>query len=71
MREDMIETEGEITAIHRGGIMTVLLDNGHEVSARLCGKMTLHHIRCLVTDRVVCELSPYDLTKARVTYRYK
>jgi translation initiation factor IF-1 len=70
-KADMIETEGYITALHRGGMMTVVLDNGHEVLAKPCGKMMLNHIRCLVSDRVQVEISPYDMDRARVTYRFK
>jgi translation initiation factor IF-1 len=69
--EGMIESMGEVTAVHRGGMMTVLLANGHEVNAKLCGKMVMNHIRCILGDQVLCELSPYDLTKARIRFRFK
>jgi len=49
----------------------VKLENGHEVLAYLSGKMRRHYIRVLEGDRVKCELSPYDLSRGRVTYRYK
>jgi translation initiation factor IF-1 len=49
----------------------VRLDNGHEVLAHVSGKMRMHFIRILQGDKVTVELSPYDLTKGRITYRYK
>lgn len=62
---------GVVTKVERGGNYTVLLENGHEVLARACGKMTLHHIRIRESDVVDLDLSPYDLTKGRITYRRK
>ena len=49
----------------------VQLENGHEVLAHISGKMRMHYIRLLPGDRVKLELSPYDLSKARITFRYK
>ena len=49
----------------------VELDNGHEVPAHISGKMRMHHIRILPGDKVQVELTPYDLTRGRITYRYK
>lgn len=49
----------------------VQLENGHEVLAHISGKMRMHYIRILPDDRVVVELSPYDLTRGRIVYRYK
>jgi translation initiation factor IF-1 len=49
----------------------VKLENGHEILAHISGKMRLHYIRILQGDKVSVELSPYDLTKGRITYRYK
>jgi len=49
----------------------VQLDNGHEILAHISGKMRMHFIKILVGDKVSIELSPYDLTKGRITYRYK
>ncbi|MEO8168688.1 MAG: translation initiation factor IF-1, partial [bacterium] len=49
----------------------VVLDNGHKVLAHISGKMRMHFIRILPGDKVTVELSPYDLTKGRITYRYK
>jgi translation initiation factor IF-1 len=49
----------------------VKLDNGHEILAHISGKMRMHYIKILVGDRVTVEMSPYDLTKGRITYRYK
>ena len=70
--EGFIEAEGVIIALHPGGLMRVLLDdNEHEILARPAGKMMLNRIRCLLGDRVTCELSPYDLTRGRITFRHK
>jgi translation initiation factor IF-1 len=71
MGGDFIAAEGTVTDVHRGGLMRVVLGNGHEVLARPAGKMMLNRIRCLPGDRVTVELSPYDLTKGRITYRFK
>lgn len=49
----------------------VKLDNGHEILAHISGKMRMHYIKILVGDRVTVEMSPYDLSKGRITYRYK
>jgi translation initiation factor IF-1 len=49
----------------------VKLDNGHEILAHISGKMRMHFIKILVGDKVSVEISPYDLTKGRITYRYK
>ncbi len=49
----------------------VALDNGHEVLAHISGKMRMHYIRMVTGDRVQVELTPYDLTRGRITYRYK
>lgn len=49
----------------------VKLDNGHEILAHISGKMRMHFIKILVGDRVTVEMSPYDLSKGRITYRYK
>ena len=92
-KSDMIATEREITAIHRGGVhhaesrlhrdegtitrmrghgfYTVLLANGHEVLARMSGRMSKNHIRVIQDDRVLLEISPADWSQGRIVYRYK
>ena len=68
-KEDMIEVEGVVTDVLPNTIFKVELDNGHIVSAHLCGKMRKRFIRILKGDRVQVELTPYDLTRGRITYR--
>ena len=55
----------------KNAMFRVELDNGHKVLAHISGKMRMHYIRILPDDRVVVELSPYDLTRGRIVYRYK
>ena len=69
--KEAIEIEGLISEVLPNARFRVELENGHEVLAYLSGKMRQHYIRVLEGDRVKVELSPYDLTKGRVTYRYK
>lgn len=69
--KDKIEMMGTITEALKGTQFIVELDNGHEVLAYPCGKMRKYYIRLLLGDRVKVEISPYDLTRARITYRYK
>jgi translation initiation factor IF-1 len=66
-----IEMMGAVTAAHKGMQFTVELDNGHEVLAYPCGKMRKYYIRLLLGDRVRVEISPYDLSRGRITYRFK
>jgi translation initiation factor IF-1 len=66
-----IELEGTVVEVLPNATFRVELENGHEVLAYLSGKMRQHYIRVLEGDRVKVELSPYDLTRGRVTYRYK
>jgi translation initiation factor IF-1 len=66
-----IEAEGTITEALPDTNFKVELDNGHEVLAYLCGKMRKHYIRVLLGDRVKLEISPYDLSRGRITYRFK
>ena len=68
---DKIELEGTIVDCLPGTQFKVQLDNGHEVLAYLSGKMRRYYIRVLLGDRVMVELSPYDLTRGRITYRFK
>jgi len=66
-----IEAEGTIIEALPSTMFRVELDNGHEILAYLGGKMRKNYIRVLLGDRVRIELSPYDLTRGRITYRYK
>jgi translation initiation factor IF-1 len=68
-QEDKIEVEGEITEALPSTMFRVKLDDGHEVLAKISGKMRKHYIRILPGDKVKVELSPYDLTRGRITYR--
>ena len=68
---EAIEIEGLVSEVLPNARFRVELENGHEVLAYLSGKMRQHYIRVLEGDRVKVELSPYDLSKGRVTYRYK
>jgi translation initiation factor IF-1 len=68
---DVILMDGVVTEALRGGIFRVELDNGHEVLSHLSGKMRRHRIRVLIGDRVQVELSPYDLSRGRLTFRWK
>lgn len=66
-----IEMMGTVTEALPGTQFKVGLDNGHEVLAYLCGKMRKYYIRILLGDRVKVEVSPYDLSRGRIVYRYK
>ena len=70
-KEDTIELEGVVEELLPSMTFRVLLQNGVRVTAYLCGKMRMKNIRVLVGDTVTVEMSPYDLTKARITYRQK
>lgn len=63
--------EGTILEALPNAMFRVELDNGHQVLGHISGKMRMHYIRILPDDRVVVELSPYDLTRGRIVYRYK
>ena len=67
--KDFIEMEGEVLELLPSATFKILLLNGHEVLAHLSGKMRMNKIRLLPGDRVKIEMSPYDLTKGRITYR--
>ena len=69
--EDKIKLEGLVIEALPGTQFRVELENGHEVLAYLSGKMRKYYIRILLGDRVQVEMSPYDLTRGRITYRYK
>jgi translation initiation factor IF-1 len=70
-KEEKIEIEGEVVEALPSTMFRVQLDNGHAVLARISGKMRKHYIRILPGDRVKVELSPYDLTRGRITFRMK
>ncbi len=70
-KEEAIEVEGTIVEPLPNAMFRVELDNGHKVLAHISGKMRMHFIKILPGDRVTVELSPYDLTRGRVTFRTK
>ncbi len=70
-RDDKIITEGTVTEAFPGTKFNVELDNGHNVLAYLSGKMRRYYIRIVLGDRVKLEISPYDLERGRIVYRYK
>ena len=70
-KEGVIEIEGAVVEALPNATFRVELTNGHKVLAHISGKMRQHDIRILPEDRVVVELSPYDLTRGRIVYRYK
>jgi translation initiation factor IF-1 len=70
-KEDAIEVEGKVVEPLPNAMFRVVMDNGHKVLAHVSGKMRMHHIRILPGDKVTMELSPYDLTRGRITYRFK
>lgn len=68
-KEDIIEMEGAVVETLPNTMFRVQLDNGHLVTAHISGKMRKHYIRILTGDKVTVQLTPYDLTKGRITYR--
>lgn len=70
-KQATIEQDGEVIEALPNATFRVELENGHEILAHISGKMRMHYIRILPGDRVKLEMSPYDLTKGRITYRYK
>ena len=70
-KEDLIEAEGVVTEVLPNARFRVTLDNGHEVLAYTSGRMKKFRIRILAGDRVTVEMTPYDLTKARINFRHK
>lgn len=70
-KDDLASFEGRVTDFSGGGFYAILLDNGHSVSARLCGKMKRFKIRVVVGDRVTVGVSPYDLTTGLILLRHK
>ena len=70
-KEEAIEIEGTVIDTLPNAMFKVKLDNDHVVLAHISGKMRMHYIKILPGDKVKIEMSPYDLTKGRITYRYK
>jgi translation initiation factor IF-1 len=70
-KDGVIEIEGAVVEALPNAMFRVELTNGHKVLAHISGKMRQHYIRILPEDRVIVELSPYDLTRGRIVYRYK
>ncbi|MGQ0597882.1 translation initiation factor IF-1 [Aquabacterium sp.] len=69
-KEELIEMNGVVNEVLPDSRFRVTLDNGHQLVAYTSGKMKKHHIRILAGDKVSLELSPYDLTKGRITFRH-
>lgn len=69
-KEEKISIEGEVIDSLPNAMFRVKLENGHEMVAHISGKMRMHYIRILPGDKVTVEISPYDLTKGRITYRH-
>ena len=70
-KTDLIKLDGTITEALSNAMFRVKLENGHEILATISGKMRMNFIKIIQGDKVTVELSPYDLTKGRVVYRYK
>jgi len=69
-KEEKIEIDGEVVDALPNAMFRVRLENNHEIVAHISGKMRMHYIRILPGDRVTVDISPYDLTKGRITYRH-
>ena len=69
-KDDVIEVEGKVVVTLTNAMFKVELENGATILAHVSGKIRMHYIRILPGDRVTVELSPYDLTKGRITYRF-
>ncbi|GAB2695973.1 translation initiation factor IF-1 [Paenibacillus thermoaerophilus] len=70
-KDDVIEVEGRVIEPLPNAMFRVELENGHKILAHVSGKIRMHFIRILPGDKVTVELSPYDLTRGRITYRFK
>ena len=70
-KDDVIEIEGKVTETLPNAMFKVQLENGVEILAHVSGKIRMHYIKILPGDRVKVEMSPYDLTKGRITFRFK
>lgn len=69
--QDALEMEGHVVECLRNAMFTVELENGHRVLAHISGKIRKNYIKILPEDRVLVELTPYDLTRGRITFRYR
>ncbi|NLC95553.1 MAG: translation initiation factor IF-1 [Bacilli bacterium] len=70
-KDDVIEVEATVVETLPNAMFRVVLDNGHKILAHVSGKIRMNYIRILPGDKVTVELSPYDLTRGRITYRHK
>ncbi|ACZ19392.1 translation initiation factor IF-1 [Thermanaerovibrio velox DSM 12556] len=70
-KDDVIEIKGKVVEPLPNAMFRVELDNGHKILAHVSGKMRMHFIRILPGDKVLVQISPYDLTRGRIVYRYK
>ena len=70
-KQELIKQDGTILEALSNAMFKVQLENGHEIVAHISGKMRMHYIKILPGDKVALEMSPYDLSKGRITYRYK
>lgn len=70
-KQDVIELEGTVLDTLPNSMFKVELENGHEILAHVSGKIRMNYIRILPGDKVTVEMSPYDLSRGRITYRYK
>ncbi|MFQ5689345.1 MAG: translation initiation factor IF-1 [Gemmatimonadota bacterium] len=70
-KEEAIQMTGQVLEALPNAMFRVRLENDHEITCHVSGKIRMHYIRILPGDKVAVELSPYDLTKGRITYRYK
>jgi len=70
-QRDVIEVEGYVVECRRSAMFTVELDNGHRVLAHISGKIRKNYIKIVLEDRVLVELTPYDLTRGRIVFRYR
>ena len=70
-KQELIKQDGTITEALSNAMFRVVLENDHEIVATISGKMRMNYIRILPGDRVKVEMSPYDLSRGRITYRYK
>ncbi len=70
MSNEVLEVDGSVKELLPGATFRILLDSGHEIIGHLSGKMRMNRIRIIPGDRVKVEMTPYDLTKGRVVYRY-
>ena len=70
-KQGVIEQDGVVVEALSNAMFRVELENGHEITASISGKMRMHYIRILPGDKVKVEMSPYDLTKCRISFRYK